>query len=147
MAYEALIVIGFGVALAFTSVALFWAHVQRINAPNKADPGGTTVEIDLAPALAKDEAARLRKFNARGSHRDPRYGVDVTSAVAATASSVGLKGGISAGVLCGALACAREDAVEGNTHRELPVIRFGGRGVAVILVWLFLVFASLSRYC
>ncbi|CAM9320936.1 unnamed protein product [Scytosiphon promiscuus] len=67
MAYEALIVIGFGVALAVVSVGLFVAHVKRINAPNKADPTGTVVQIQLGTALAKDEAARNRKASARGS--------------------------------------------------------------------------------
>ncbi|CAM9837984.1 unnamed protein product, partial [Ectocarpus sp. 6 AP-2014] len=57
MTYEALIVIGFGVALAVASVALFVAHVKRINAPNRADPAGTLVHVDLGAALAKDEAA------------------------------------------------------------------------------------------
>lgn len=56
MAYEALIVIGFGVTLAVVSVALFWAHVKRINAPNKADPQGMPVEIDLQNAIAIDAA-------------------------------------------------------------------------------------------
>lgn len=67
MAYEALIVIGFGIALAVVSVGLFVAHVKRINAPNRADPTGTTVMIDLGAALAKDEAACNRKVAARGS--------------------------------------------------------------------------------
>lgn len=67
MAYEALVVIGFGVSLAVVSVALFVAHVKRINAPNRADPTGIVVHIDLASALAKDEAARTRKVASRRS--------------------------------------------------------------------------------
>lgn len=65
MAYEALIVIGFGVSLAVVSVALFVAHVKRINAPNRADPSGIAVHIDLGAALAKDEADRDRKTAGR----------------------------------------------------------------------------------
>lgn len=65
MAYEALIVIGFGVSLAVVSVVLFVAHVKRINAPNRADPTGIVVNIDLGAALAKDEAARNRKAACR----------------------------------------------------------------------------------
>lgn len=130
MVYEAFIVIGFGAALAATSVALFWAHVQRINAPNKADPAGTVVEIDLAPALAKDEDARLRKVAAKkGSNRDFRRGSNSTAAVVATDFSVGPKGCISAGVLCGtshgAAAAGKGSemqVVEGDAHRELPVM-------------------------
>lgn len=62
MAYEALVVIGFGIALAFVSVALFCAHVRRINAPNKADPQGTLVKIEgLTSALAGDAAAASRR--------------------------------------------------------------------------------------
>ena len=67
MAYEALIVIGFGVSLAVVSVALFVAHVKRINAPNRADPSGIAVHIHLGSALAKDEAARNRKLASRRS--------------------------------------------------------------------------------
>lgn len=67
MAYEALIVIGFGVSLAVVSVALFVAHVKRINAPNRADPSGIVVHIDLGSALAKDEATRNRKLASRRS--------------------------------------------------------------------------------
>lgn len=133
MAYEALIVIGFGAALAATSVALFWAHVQRINAPNKADPAGTVVEIDLAPALAKDEDARLRKVAAKkGSNSNLRRGSNLTTAVAATDFSVGLNCGIGAGVSCGAshgaaatgkgADSAEVQVVEGDAHRELPVM-------------------------
>lgn len=70
MAYEALIVIGFGVSLAVVSVALFVAHVKRINAPNRADPTGIVVDIDLGAALAKDEAARNRKASGRKSAGD-----------------------------------------------------------------------------
>lgn len=67
MAYEALIVIGFGVSLAVVSVALFVAHVKRINAPNRADPSGIVVHIDLGAALAKDEADRNRKLASKRS--------------------------------------------------------------------------------
>eukprot|EP00903_Cladosiphon_okamuranus_P009391 g8955.t1 len=67
MAYEALIVIGFGVSLAVVSVALFVAHVKRINAPNRADPSGIVVHIDLGAALAKDEADLNRKLACRSS--------------------------------------------------------------------------------
>lgn len=74
MAYEALIVVGFGVSLAVVSVALFVAHVKRINAPNRADPAGIIVHIDLGAALAKDEAAQSRKLASRGSFS---RGVDV----------------------------------------------------------------------
>ncbi|CAM9621662.1 unnamed protein product [Hapterophycus canaliculatus] len=73
MAYEALIVIAFGIALAVVSVGLFVAHVKRINAPNRADPTGTSVKIDLGVALAKDEAARNRKVAERErSRKDDR---------------------------------------------------------------------------
>ena len=65
MAYEAVIVIGFGVSLAVVSVALFVAHVKRINAPNRADPSGIVVHIDLGSALDKDKAARNRKLASR----------------------------------------------------------------------------------
>lgn len=65
MVKEELIVISFGIVLAVTSVALFWAHVRRINAPNKADPQGTLVEIKgLGAALGDDRAAAARR---RGS--------------------------------------------------------------------------------
>lgn len=67
MAYEALVVIGFGVSLAVFSVALFVAHVRHINAPNRTDPSGIVVHIDLGAALAKDEAARIRKAASRRS--------------------------------------------------------------------------------
>lgn len=61
MAYEELVVISFGVVLAILSVALFWTHVQRLNAPNKADPAGTVVEIDLTTAIAEDQASHQGK--------------------------------------------------------------------------------------
>ncbi|CAB1101473.1 unnamed protein product [Ectocarpus sp. CCAP 1310/34] len=68
MTYEALIVVVFGVALAVASVALFIAHVKRINAPNRADPAGTLVHVDLGAALAKDEAAAaLREAGGRNN--------------------------------------------------------------------------------
>lgn len=73
MAYEALVVIGFGVILAIVSVALFWAHVKRINAPNKVDPEGTVVVIDdLDAAIAADARDENRKLAARGRKR-PRH--------------------------------------------------------------------------
>lgn len=88
MAYEALIVIGFGVALAVVSVALFCAHVKRINAPNKADPGGTLVSINLGAAIAQDKAAHDRKA-ARGS-KDLRYRDAVASSDLLAGSTLGV---------------------------------------------------------
>lgn len=61
MAYEELLVISFGIVLSVVSVALFWAHVKRINAPNKADPEGTRVKINLAVVLEEDEDTRRRR--------------------------------------------------------------------------------------
>lgn len=89
MAYEALIVIGFGVALAVVSVALFCAHVKRINAPNKADPGGTLVNISLGAAIAQDQAAHDRKLAARGS-RDLRHRDGVASSGSLAGSTLGV---------------------------------------------------------
>lgn len=89
MAYEALIVIGFGVALAVLSVALFCAHVKRINAPNKADPGGTLVDINLGPAIAEDQAAHDRKLAARKS-KDLRYRDVVASSGSLAGSTRGV---------------------------------------------------------
>ncbi len=86
MAYEALIVIGFGVALAVVSVSLFVAHVKRINAPNRADPAGTVVHIELGDALAKDEAARRRKVSGR------RNSSISTSASTSCSTSSNIKG-------------------------------------------------------
>lgn len=82
MANEALIVIGFGVALAVSTVSLFWAHVRRINAPNKVDPRGTLVEIaDLSTALKHDRAAAARKRS--GSSRS-RSGKQCSTAAASS---------------------------------------------------------------
>lgn len=89
MAYEALIVIGFGVALAVVSVTLFCAHVKRINAPNKADPGGTLVNINLGPAIAADQAAHDRKLAARRS-KDLRYRDAVASSGSPAGSTLGV---------------------------------------------------------
>lgn len=67
MAYEAQIVISFGITLAVASVYLFLSHVKRISSPNKADPEGTLVGVDLNAALAEDEVARQRKATAKRS--------------------------------------------------------------------------------
>lgn len=117
MAYEALIVIGFGVALAVVSVALFCAHVKRINAPNKADPGGTLVDINLGAAIALDQAAHDRKLAARGS-KDLGYGDAAAYAVpyagrTLRVGDVGVNGGSSR-----ATSCEARDVVVKDT---LPV--------------------------
>lgn len=67
MTYEAQIVICFGITLAVASVYLFLSHVKRISSPNKADPEGTLVRVDLNAALAEDEVARQRKATAKRS--------------------------------------------------------------------------------
>ena len=67
MAYETQIVISFGITLAVASVYLFLSHVKRISSPNKADPEGTLVRVDLNVALAEDEVARQRKATAKRS--------------------------------------------------------------------------------
>ena len=77
MAHEYLIVIGFGVALAVVSVSLFLSHVKRISAPNKADPAGTLVSIDLAAALAEDQITAQRKATAKRSKASNRIDVSV----------------------------------------------------------------------
>lgn len=128
MAYEALIVIGFGFVLAVASVALFWAHVQRINAPNKADPGGTLVEIDLAAAHARDEASRHRKLAARGS-RDARRGDGPASASSFAAFAGGIGGSGSSPCVAGGKTAVVDASVvdrvaDGNANpKQLPVRR------------------------
>lgn len=121
MAYEALIVIGFGVALAVTSVALFWAHVKRINAPNKADPEGTLVEIDLGGAIAEDEAARMRKVASTRS-KDLRRG----GAALFSSSVEELTSGVGKRPLCTAgddvVVEAGEEAVEAITQRPVMIL-------------------------
>lgn len=75
MAYEAQIVISFGITLAVASVYLFLAHVKRISSPNKADPEGKQVRVDLTAALAEDEVARQRKATAKSSRASRRSDV------------------------------------------------------------------------
>ena len=109
MAYEALIVIGFGVSLAVVSVALFVAHVKRINAPNRADPSGIVVHIDLGEALAKDEAARNRKLASRRS------------------ISKGVGGELGADAVSGAFTL-QQDGVGRRRRRPCPAGGGGGEG-------------------
>ncbi|CAN0102551.1 unnamed protein product, partial [Ectocarpus fasciculatus] len=90
MAYEALIVIGFGVALAIASVALFVAHVKRINAPNRADPAGTLVLVDLSAALAKDEAAAAAR-EAAGRNNGGRRGTSEDSSAGCSGDAFALQ--------------------------------------------------------
>lgn len=112
MAYEALIVIGFGVALAVVSVALFVAHVKRINAPNRADPTGTLVHIDLGAALAKDEATRNRKLSSRGS------------------SSTGASGQLSGGAIPGVFALQQNGVGRRRRRSSSCATNGSGEGVA-----------------
>lgn len=111
MAYEVLIVIGFGVALAVVSVALFVAHVKRINAPNRADPTGTLVHIDLGTALAKDEANRNRKLSSKGI------------------ISMDVGGQISGDAIPGALALQHNDGVGLRRRRSSGATKSDGEGI------------------
>lgn len=129
MAYEALIVVGFGVALAVVSVALFFAHVKRINAPNKADPGGTLVDINLGAAIALDQAAHDRKLAAKGS-KDLRYRDAAAYAVSPAGRTLGVgvvdvNGGSSSVTSCEARDIVVKDTLPvclGSDARFPPMI-------------------------
>lgn len=131
MAYEALIVIGFGVALAVVSVALFCAHVKRINAPNKADPGGTLVEINLGAAIAEDQAAHDRKLAARRS-KDLRY----RDAVAPSGSLEGSMLGVGElGVSKGSSSANSAETRDVVVKDTLPVCLVATRQLSRCPVW------------
>lgn len=108
MAYEEFVVIGFGVVLAVLSVSIFGAHVRRINAPNKGDPGGSRVAIHLAAAIAQDEAARRTKM-AKGKDIPRRSTPKGKSAVLAVGKP-GLCTGEASGNLSGEPRCGLDSA-------------------------------------